>query len=464
MKYTLIRGATIVSMDPKIGIVEGGDILIGDDKIIAIDKHIDADNAEIVDARGRFLIPGFIDSHRHVWESLLRNIATDWQGSQYFSGIRGQLGRHFGPDEMYAASLIGVVEALDVGITTVLDWAHNINSEECADAAIQGLIDSGGRVVFALGDSNDMWLPVSDVASNVALAHRIRRDVLSDDDALVTMAMAPRGPEYTTRDVTIKDIQLARELGLKMSIHVGNGAKLAANETPVLILQEENLLGPDMLFIHCNSSTDEELGIIKDAGSPPPSITPDSEVHFGLGWPAAGRLMNLGLRPSLGIDIVINAGGDMFGTFRSLAAMERGKQHEFSKGMPERLQMTSRDLLEMATIEGSRSLWMENKIGTLSPGKQADIVLLKADTLHHTPVNNIYGSIALGSHAGDVDSVLVAGKWVKREGKLTAGVDRIRNLALSALDRVFQKAHDAGEVGPALGGEWFPKPYVRREA
>lgn len=463
MSRLLIRNATVLSMAPEIGLLENGDILIEDARILEVAPTIDAGDAEVVDATGRFALPGFIDTHRHVWESLFRNVAADWQGSQYFAGIRGQLGNYLGPDEIYAANLVGVVEALDMGITTIFDWAHNINSPDCADAAVEALRDSGGRVVFGMGDPNELWLPVSDVPSDAALFRRIRDQYFSSDDGLVTMAASPRGPEYTTSDVTHHDIGLARDLDLKMSIHAGNGSRLGANETPVLVLHDTGLLGADMLFVHCNASTEAELKLITDAGCPPPSVTPDSETHFGLGWPAASRLMNIGRRPSLGIDIVINALGDMFGTFRTLAATERGRQHELSNSMPERLQMTCQDMLEMATVEGSRSVWMEDRIGTLTPGKQADVVLLRADTLHHAPMNHIYGSVALGSHAGDVDSVLVAGRFVKRDGTLTADTRRIRALAEKARDTVYERAVEAGEKGVSHRGDWFPAPYVRRE-
>jgi len=185
-------------------------------------------------------------------------------------------------------------------------------------------------------------------------------------------------------------------------------------------------------------------------------------VHFGLGWPAVLRLMAIGLRPSLGIDIVINALGDMFGAFRSTAALGRAMQHDQSRVMPDRLAITARDLIEMATFEGARSCWMEDKIGSLTPGKQADIVLVRCDTLHHAPLNNPWGAVALGSHGGDVDTVFVAGRAVKRAGELVnVDATRVRRLATEARDRVFERALAAGE-DVALGGEWLPEPYVAR--
>jgi cytosine/adenosine deaminase-related metal-dependent hydrolase len=328
---------------------------------------------------------------------------------------------------------------------------------------VQALQDSGGRVLFGLGDPNALWLPVSDVASDADLAKRIRSEYFSTNSGLVTLALSVRGPEYTTPAVTRQDVGLARELDLKMSIHVGNGARLAANDAPVIVLNAAGLIGPDMLFVHCNQSTDEELRILADAGCPPPSVTPDSEAHFGLGFPAARRLMDIGMRPSLGIDIVTNALGDMFGTFRTLAVLERARQHDAAESMPERLQVSSRDLVEMATVEGARSIWKSDVIGSLTPGKQADVVLLRGDTLHHAPRNNLYGAVALGSHAGDVESVLVGGTFVKRDGVLSADVARVRHLAEQARDDVVRRAHDNGERSVGVSGDWFPEPYVRRE-
>jgi 5-methylthioadenosine/S-adenosylhomocysteine deaminase len=458
----LIANGLLLTLDDRLGVLERGDILVEGDRIAHVGPHIEAEDAELVDATDRIVIPGLIDSHRHIWESILRNVAADWQGSHYFSGVRGKLGRYFGPDEIYAANLIGTLEALDVGITTLFDWSHCINTPDCADAAVNALFESGARAIFGLGDPNDEWLPMSDVPSDPELARRIRNTYFSSDDQLVTMAAAPRGPEFTTPEVTRKDIALARELGLKMSIHVGNGDRLPANHSPILFLHEQGLIDDDVLFVHCNASSDEELRILKDCGCRPPSVTVDSEVHFGLGWPAVLRLMAIGLRPSLGIDIVINALGDMFGAFRSTAALGRAMQHDQSRVMPDRLAITARDLIEMATFEGARSCWMEDKIGSLTPGKQADIVLVRCDTLHHAPLNNPWGAVALGSHGGDVDTVFVAGRAVKRAGELVnVDATRVRRLATEARDRVFERALAAGE-DVALGGEWLPEPYVAR--
>ncbi|MEV7397073.1 amidohydrolase family protein [Aeromicrobium sp. NPDC092404] len=459
---TLLTGGMVMSLDPEIGILPRGELLIEDELIAAVGADLGVGDAQVVDVSGRILMPGFIDTHRHTWESVLRNIATDWQGSHYFSGVRGQLGRHFGAEEMYAANLVGALEALDMGITTIFDWAHCINDQDAADAAVAGLRDAGGRAVFGLGDPNDDWLPMSDVPASDQVARHVRETWFPHDDGLVTMAMSPRGPEFTTRAVVEHDMALARELDLKMSIHVGNGDRLPANHGPVTSLHDWGLLADDILFVHCNASSDEELRLIRDAGCRPPSVTVDSESHFGLGWPAVLRLMELGLRPSLGIDIVINSVGDMFGAMRSTAALTRAMQHAHADAMPDRLTVTARDLLEMATVVGSRSLWMEDKIGTLTPGKQADLVVLRADTLHHAPLNNPYGAVALGSHAGDVESVYVAGKAVKRDGELV-GVDvaRLRRLAETACDTVFDRAVAAG-ADARRGGDWIPEPYVAR--
>jgi 5-methylthioadenosine/S-adenosylhomocysteine deaminase len=223
MTKTLIRDATIISVDPEIGDLHRGDILIDGTKIAAIAPSISADDAEIVDGTNKIAIPGFIDTHRHTWESLLRNTGPDWTLAQYFTGVRVVMGGLYTPEDNYIGNLLGALDSLDAGITTLYDWSHNNNSPEHADAAIQGLRDAGLRAVFGYGNSNAEWFPPSDKPTNYDDIRRVRMQHLSSDDGLITMAVASRGPQFTSLDITEDDFRVARELGIRITVHVGDG-------------------------------------------------------------------------------------------------------------------------------------------------------------------------------------------------------------------------------------------------
>ena len=264
MQRILIRNATIISMDPAIGDLLDADLLVEGQTIAAIRPGIVASDAELIDGRGMIVIPGFVDTHRHTWQCLLRNAAVDWTLPQYFSGVRGVMGELYTPDDMHAANHLGALEALNAGITTLYDWSHNNNSPDHADMAVQGLRDAGLRAVFGYGNANREWFPISDLQTDLADIARVRRTLLTSDDALVTMAFAARGPQYTSLDLTEQEFRTVRELGLRITMHVGDG--LWGMNRPVGQLHERGLLADDTTYVHCNTLADDELKLIADSG------------------------------------------------------------------------------------------------------------------------------------------------------------------------------------------------------
>src|SRR6185312_15125497 len=240
MARTLIRHALMLSLDPKIGDFRRGDLLIEGDKIVAVAAALDVDGSEVIEAEGMIALPGFVDSHRHTWQSLLRSAAADWTLAQYFSGIRGVMAKTYTPADMYIANLLGALEALDAGITTLYDWSHNNNTPEHADEAVRGLKDSGIRAVYGCGNASDEWVPVSKLPSNFADVERVRRTHFASDDQLVTMAFAARGPQFTTLDITEDDFRRSRALGLRLTVHVGDG--LWGMSEPIVQLESRGLL------------------------------------------------------------------------------------------------------------------------------------------------------------------------------------------------------------------------------
>jgi cytosine/adenosine deaminase-related metal-dependent hydrolase len=408
----LIRGGTVLTVDPEIGDLDRGDVLLAGDRIVAVGRELPAEGAQVVDATNMIVMPGLVDSHRHLWQSAIRQIAADWTLSQYAERMLGVIGPRFSAEDVYLADLLGALEALNGGVTTVMDWSHIMNTPDHADAAVRGLADSGVRAVFGYGVPSAPaadWYP-KDLA-------RIAGTYFSTRDQRLTLALASLGPEFSSLEETVADIRMARELGIRTSLHVGAG--ILGSKRAITRMDEARLLGPDLIHVHCNTCTDEELLRIADSGGHV-SISPRVEMQMGHGYPATGRLLTAGIRPSLSIDVVSAVGGSMFAEMRGTLEAERGRQNQLALDRGEwsaELSLTTRDVVRMATIEGARTLGMGDRIGSLTPGKQADIILLRVDLPNLFLINSLSAAVTLAD-SENVDTVLVAGRPVKVAGKL----------------------------------------------
>jgi cytosine/adenosine deaminase-related metal-dependent hydrolase len=454
MARTLIRNATIISVDPEVGDLNRGDILIDGAKIAAVAPSVPADGAEVIDAAHKIAIPGFVDTHRHTWEALLRAAGPDWSLGQYFTGVRVVMGGLYTPDDNYVANLLGAYEALDSGVTTLYDWSHNNNSPEHADAAIEGLLDSGMRAVFGYGNANAEWFPPNELPTNYADIRRVRKRHFPSDDGLVTMALAARGPQFTTLDITEQDFHTARDLGIRITVHVGDG--LWGMSKPLVQMNERGLLKDDTTYVHCNTIGDDEFELMGDTGGTA-SIAPELEMQMGHGLPPALRMLAAGVRPTISSDVVTTVPADMFGAMRALLAGTRLMVHMKAleeKRMVEPLPLSSREALSFATLDGAKAAGLDHKTGSLTPGKEADIVLIDTNAMSLIPVNNPVSAVVEFSHIGNVDTVIVGGRVMKRGGKLV-GVDfpAFRARVDRARDALFARA------GAPTDGSWIVKPY-----
>ncbi|MGW3622851.1 amidohydrolase family protein [Streptomyces sp. NPDC000880] len=438
----LIKSGTILSVDPDVGDLDRGDILIEDGVIVSVAPEIEADDAEVFDATGLVVMPGLVDTHRHLWQGALRQIAVDWTLGEYLQRMLGGFGPLFTPQDVYAGNLLGSYESLEAGVTTVFDWSHIMNTPEHADAAIEALQSGGVRAVFGHGTPNDdlvAWYVASTLPHPVDV-RRLAKTYFSSTDQLVTLGLSLRGPEMATADTTADDIALARELGVRASMHVGAGTlgKLRG----ITALHERGVLGDDLIFVHCCTSSDEELAMIAESGGAV-SVSPRTEMAMGHGYPATGRLLAAGIRPSLSIDVVSGVGGSLFGEMRGALEAERGRRNQqfLDRGedVPP-LQITARDAIEFGTIEGARALGLDHKVGSLTPGKQADLLLLRMDTAGLGLINHLPAAV-LFSDVGNVDSVLVAGEFRKRHGSLVdVDLADARRQAERSRDRLFAAA------------------------
>jgi 5-methylthioadenosine/S-adenosylhomocysteine deaminase len=453
----LIRGAWVLSQDPAIGDLRSADILISGGRIEAVGPGLSAPDAEVIDGTDRIALPGFVDTHRHSWQSLIRHMSTDWTLPQYFSGVRGVLGNNYSPEDMYAANLIAMLDALDSGITTLVDWSHNNNTAGHADAAIQGVLDAGIRCVWAYGNSNDEWLPVSDKPQSRDV-ERIAKQWFSSTDQLVTLALAPRGPQFATKDVTVHDFGLARELDIPVTVHVGDGAW--GKSLPVLWLEEQGFADSRTTYVHCNMLRDDEFDVIARTGGAI-SIAPELEMHMGHGRLATLRARDRGIPLSLSIDVCTSVGGDMFSAMRALLAGTRYLVNVAALDAGQAvdpLPITATEVLSFATQGGATAAWLGNTVGSITPGKAGDIILIRTDQYGMQPLNYPAGAVIESGNPNLVDTVLVDGKLVKRDGVLL-GHDfaRVRAQAEQARDRVLAKS---GVTDP---GHWLPEVYAAPE-
>jgi len=435
---TLLRGGHIISMDPEIGDIPGGDLLIEGENISAVAPSIDASACEVVDASAAIIIPGFIDSHRHTWETVVRGIAPDVTLNGYFALVLDTLAPAYRPEDVYAGNLLGGLEAIDAGVTTLLDWSHINNTPDHPDEAIRALAELKLRSVYCYGNPNtslaDWWF--NSVLESPEDIRRIRDTYFPSDDGLMTLAMGTRGPGFCVPEVVKHDWELARDIGVPISVHVGMG-DVAGRFRMVEQLHDLGLLGSDTTYIHCNHLTDREFQLIAETGGTT-SIAPMVEMTMGHGMPPTGRLLEHGLRPSLSCDVVTSVPGDPFTQMRFLFAAERGTVHEhaFEAELEETPPLlSSRDVLEFATIDGARTVGLADKTGSLTPGKKADIVMLDTKRVNAAPVIDPVGTVVCNMDTSNVDSVWVNGRALKRNGQLVGfDIERARRLAEDSRD------------------------------
>ncbi|MBV8912644.1 MAG: amidohydrolase family protein [Acetobacteraceae bacterium] len=409
-----ITGTTAITMDGP-GVIEDCDIVIDGGKIVALGKGV-ADWAVIaLDGRGTIAIPGFVNAHLHLWQPALRGIAADWTLDQYFGRLIGEIVRFYEPRDAFIGNLCGALDQLDAGVTTLFDWCHIVNSPEHADAALDGLRETGSRAVFGYG--TPMWL-FGTKEPHPPEAAEMRRRRLADDAALVTMALAIRGTDFAPGTAET-DIRQARDLGLVASFHVAC-AKHGPRPQLLTELAARGLLGPDVNLVHANFLEPDEWRAVADAGSTV-AITPEVEMQMGLGLPPTGSARACRVRIGLGTDVVTGVGSDMFTQMRFLLQTQRALANKAAhdrERMPERLEMTAHDVLRIATLGGAECYGLAGRTGSLRVGKAADLVLIRRTDLNLAAIRDPVAAVVLHAGVANVDTVIVGGVVQKRGGRL----------------------------------------------
>ncbi|WP_413759812.1 amidohydrolase family protein [Streptomyces sp. MMBL 11-3] len=444
----LLRSGHVLSMDPAVGDLPDGDVLIEDGRIAAVAHGIEAD-ADVLDMTGRIVLPGFVDTHRHTWETPIRGCAPNATLDDYFVDVLDTFAPVYRPEDVYAGNLAGALECLNAGITTLVDWSHINNTPEHPDAAVQALAETGIRAQYAYGSANtslaEYWydsktaIPGDDV-------RRVRERHFASDGGLLTMGLATRGPGFCLDDVVEAEWRLARELDLPLTVHVAMG-RLAGRFGMVKRLHGLGLLGPDTTYVHCCHLSDEEWRLVADSGGTV-SVAPQVETQMGHGWPPLTKAIEYGLRPSLSIDVVTTVPGDMFTQIRAAFGAERARVNaacwETDSPVPDTM-LTARQMLVAATVDGAHVAGVEDRTGSLTPGKRADVVAIDATALNVAPLVDPVAAVTLSADVSNVETVIVDGVVRKRDGRLLADVARARRLVEESRDRLMAAVEARGE-------------------
>ena len=426
MTAVLIRNTQVITMDRTLGDMAGADILVRDGKIAAIGKQIAAADAQVVDGSAHIVTPGLINAHQHTWQTALRGVAGNWTITEYFRFMHAGLATKFKPDDIYIATLVGALNQINCGTTTLVDWCHNNPTPEHTDRGIDGLAESGIRAAFFHGshkpDPKPGQKPFWEVPHPRGDVERLLKTRFAAHDGLLSLGLAILGPHYSTYDVAVSDFKLAREFGLIASMHCA-GAE-ARTPDGWDRLRAEGLLDDHTNIVHGNNLTDAQLTFMLAQGVTF-SLTPETEMTQGHGFAITGRLRKLGHKPSLGVDLESSISGDMFTVARMALASQRAMDNAESKlstgKLPDTSSITTREAFEWITIEGARMLKMDHRIGSLTPGKQADLVMIRADDLNMWPVHDPVTAVVTQTSLANIDNVMIAGQWKKWQGKLTFG-------------------------------------------
>lgn len=454
-KKLLIDCGWIVSVDPAIGDLKDAKILIEDDKIAEIGNQIQNEADEILDATDLIVLPGLINAHLHTWQTGTKVIGSEWVSPDYHKNMHSNMATRFTAEDTYLGNLMGALNQIDNGTTTVFDWCHNLRDLEMAERAIDGLEESGIRAVFGHGTAKpptaEHETPYTHIPHPRDRVEHLRKTRFSSDDGLITLAMAILGPDFGSFDVAVQDLQLAQELDLLSSAHVwaGYNRNLPEHEQVKdahIKLGELGLLGPSHNIVHGCYLPEDHIRAIVDHGCSVTS-TVMCELHGHGAYPLINAVRDLGGMPSIATDTNTLVAEDMFGEIRGAlfaARFQISHQARQAGNYPlKTMPINSREALEWATIGGAKAMRLDDKIGSLTPGKKADIVMLRARDTNLYPVHDPVFAIADLATGANVENVLIDGKFRKRDGKSLYSQNKylkLRDEILESVNRLMEES------------------------
>lgn len=431
------------------------DVLVRNGRIAAIEADIAAPDAMVIDGRGGIATAGFVDSHRHIWQTAIRGVAADWSLVDYVREIRVGYATAFSPEHVYLANLIGALEALDTGVTTVCDYSHIMNSPAHTEAAVQGLTDAGIRGAFCYGfyDVPTRGRVFADHAARLAHAAEMARAFTSSAGSRLRFGLALTEFGLATPQQTDAEIDIARRYDALITLHVGT----FGSPHGIADLDRRGRLGPDMLHVHANLCNDRELARLVESGGGL-SITPETEMQMGMGFPVTNRLLSAGGMPSFGVDIVSQNSGDMLSQIRLGLQTARAIDNEAvleTGASPEKVRLTVRDALRFGTEGGAVAMGYGSEIGHLRPGAAADIAVFGTQGLNMSPMSDPVSMLVLQARPGDAHTVLVDGQIMKQDGRLIGhDLDALRARMQAAFVEIVDQVGESKNPEAATAGAY----------
>lgn len=411
IRPVLLRGGTVLTMDDAHTVLTGADVLVVDGRVAEVGPDLAApDGVQEIDATGGIVMPGMIDTHRHMWQTAMRGYGADWTLTQYFVWYYLENGRRFRPEDIHAGNLLSAWDALEAGVTTTVDWSHGLQSVDHAEAAVDALAAVPGRFVLAYGNIQAApWEWTADPAVRAFLERR--RGDLDGWQLAFDVTGDPAFPERAAFEV-------ARDLDLAVTTHAGVWG--ATNDEGVRLMHENGFAGPETVYVHAATlGMDSYHRIAASGGSV--SVSTESEQSAGQGYPPTWQVRRHGIPVSLSHDTSVWWSSDLFSAMRTTLGADRSREHLEAHAAGEtvtNLHLRAEQVVEWATRGGAQALGRDD-LGRLTPGATADVVLIRNE---HSPVSfpllNPYGHVALQAQRGDVHTVLVGGRVVKHEHRL----------------------------------------------
>ncbi len=407
----VVRRAYLVTMDPRLGDIPEGDVHVRNGALVAVGPNLAAPGAEEIDGRNRIALPGFIDTHFHLWGSFARGVVAD--GDFDYFPVMSRLGPVMTPQDAYDSARLGIAEAIYSGLTTIHDWSHNIISGAYADADLRALSDCGIRARFSYGYSRNLQLKPEQTADFNDIA-RVKNEWFgASNDGLLTMGFASRGPGDTPPATYRTEWEKARALGLPITQHSNRSLAEVKRFRRIEILYKDKLLGPDVQLIHTYNATPAERGMMAETGTHN-SIAPFTASRLASGLPYLGDLLKRGVQCSLSVDTTtVGGNADMFGIMRLMLQLNHLRSMNVMEVQPRRI-------LELATIDGARDLGIADRTGSLTPGKRADLILVRTNDINVAPFINPALLLVQQAQPHNVDTVVIDGRILKHRGELTA--------------------------------------------
>jgi 5-methylthioadenosine/S-adenosylhomocysteine deaminase len=437
---TVFRNATVLTMNDAHAIEQDADVLVDGERIAAVGPRLEVPAHTVeIDASGGILMPGMIDTHRHMWQTAMRGYGADWTLTQYFVWYYLNWGKIFRPQDIYAGNLLAAIEAIDAGVTTTVDWSHGLQTIDHAEAAVDALTEVPGRFVLAYGNIQQgpwEWSVVPEFRDFVTRRFGTASDMLGFQMAF-DVTGDPAFPERAAFEV-------ARDLGVPVTTHAGVWG--ATNDDGIRLMHENGFMTPSTIYVHAATLTRDSYNRIAATGGSA-SVSTESEQSAGQGYPPTWQLREHGIPVSLSMDTSVWWSGDLFSAMRTTLGADRSREHFEAHARQETVtncHLRAEDVVDFATRGGSKALGLDSVVGSIEPGKKADLVLIKNDASPVMfPVLNPYGHVAFQAQRGDVHTVVVNGQVVKHDHKLV-GTD------LAKARRVVEEtvAYLQGQLGP----------------